>query len=129
MGTDWRSVLLGATVMLGLDVGYFVITHEPTSSGILVGSAVSGYHCDRSMRGSAWHGALCGVLGTTGLVALVALGIVVGGLLPTIVADLLGVGPVGVLLAALLVISGSLPNAVTGALGGVARTAVNRYTR
>ncbi|WP_137283741.1 DUF5518 domain-containing protein [Halorussus salinisoli] len=119
--TDWRAVLLGAAVTLGLDVGYFLVTQEPTGAGIFVGSATAGYLCDRSVRGSAWHGGLSGILGLT---CLVALGAVVGGFPTTVVADLLGVGVVGVLLAALVVVSGSFPNAVAGALGGVARSAV-----
>lgn len=126
MSTDWRAVLLGAAVTVGLDVGYALATQEPTGAGIFVGSATAGYLCDRSVRGGAWHGGLTGVLGTTALVALVAITSLAGGFPTTVVADLLGIGLVGVALAAVIVVAGSLPNAVAGALGGAARAAIGK---
>lgn len=125
MGTNWRAVLLGATVMLLLNVSYGLVTQDATGAGILVGSATAGYLCDRSLRGSAWHGVLTGILGMIGLITLIALDIISGGLVPTVVVNLIGVGTIGIVLAALIVIFGSLPNAIAGVVGGLVRAIVN----
>ncbi|ELZ33351.1 hypothetical protein C474_04705 [Halogeometricum pallidum JCM 14848] len=120
--TRWRAVVAGFALAACSEALVFFLTGRVTLVGGLVGSAVAGYLVGPDPADGAWHGLLSALSwGIVLIPGLVALAVVGDGPLPFPFEYLLpffdtpGEATTGIL------VSVTLPNAATGALGSLSR--------
>ncbi|SFG54757.1 hypothetical protein SAMN04488063_2376 [Halopelagius inordinatus] len=122
--TRWRAVLAGFALAACSEALVFALTGRVTLVGGLAGSAFAGYLVGPEPADGAWHGLLSSLAwGTLLIPGLVALAVTGDGTLPfpyEYLAPLFttsGAATTGILLSV------TLPNAIAGAVGGVASDA------
>jgi len=120
--TRWRAVGVGVALAACSEAVVFGVTGRATLIGGLAGSALTGYVAGDDPADGAWHGLLTAMAwGIVLIPGLVALSVVADAPLPFPIEFLLPLLDTAGEATALLLLSASLPNLASGALGSLTR--------
>ena len=120
--TRWRAVAGGFALAACSEALVFAATGRVTLVGGLAGSALAGYLAGEDPAEGAWHGLLTAMAwGIVLIPGLVALSVVTDAPLPFPIEYLLPMLDSAGEATTTILLSASLPNVATGALGSLAR--------